>query len=122
MRAGLRLGDAGRVWEFPARVRFHDRAARDERRHIARHHTFSGSRRVRGSVTWLWARLPGSATIFDIRGLVKVSGTVNDHPGDGAFMALGDGTHKLPIAAAILHAVGRSEGVDVTIHPTHRRT
>ena len=77
--------------------------------------------RVREGDTWICVQLPNSATIFGTRGLVKVSGTVDDHPFDGAFMALGDGTHKLPISAAIRRIIDKSEGDDVTIHLTYRR-
>ena len=77
--------------------------------------------RVREGDTWICVQLPDSATIFGTRGLVKVSGTVDDRPFDGAFMALGDGTHKLPISAAIRRAIDKSEGDEVTIHLTHRR-
>jgi hypothetical protein len=66
--------------------------------------------------------LPDSATIFGTRGLVKGSGTVDGEPFDGAFMALGDGRHKLPIAAAIRRAIGKQDGDDVVVHLTQRRS
>jgi hypothetical protein len=76
--------------------------------------------KVRPGDTWTCVQLPESATIFGTRGLVKVASTVDGQPFTGAFMALGDGTHKLPIAAAIRKAIGKSDGDEVEVHLNER--
>ena len=76
--------------------------------------------KVRPGDTWTCVQLPDSARIFGTRGLVKVSGTIDGHPFTGAFMALGDGTHKPPVAAPIRQAIRKSDGDDVDVHLTRR--
>jgi hypothetical protein len=49
-----------------------------------------------------------------------VKGTINDHPFLSSFMALGDGTHKLPVKAEIRDAIGKGIGDMVTVHLTER--
>ena len=70
---------------------------------------------------WTVVVMPDSGTFFGTRKPVKVGGTVDGHPFEATLLPKGDGTHIIPIKAALRKIIGKDQG-DVTIHITRRFT
>ena len=69
---------------------------------------------------WTCVVMDDAAELFGTRGLVKIRGAIDGEPFDGALMAQGDGTHRLPVKAQLRKAIGKQAGDTVHVRIDER--
>ena len=52
--------------------------------------------------------------------MVRVRGTIDGHPFESSFMAMGDGRHMLPVKTAVRDAIRKQAGKRVTVQLNER--
>ena len=69
---------------------------------------------------WTCVVMDDVAELFGTRGLVKIRGAIDGESFTGALMAQGDGTHRLPVRAAVRKAIGKEAGDTVRVRIDER--
>ncbi|WP_026876328.1 DUF1905 domain-containing protein [Jiangella gansuensis] len=69
---------------------------------------------------WAVVTVPASGELFGTRRPVKVTGTLDGQAFQATLLPQGDGTHMLPIRAALRAATGKGSGDEVAVHLDQR--
>jgi hypothetical protein len=69
---------------------------------------------------WTCVLMDDVAELFGSRGLVKIRGAIDGEPFTGALMAQGDGTHRLPVKAALRKTIHKEAGDTVRVRIDER--
>jgi Domain of unknown function (DUF1905) len=69
---------------------------------------------------WTCVVMSDVPALFGTRGLVKIRGTIDGEPFVGALMAQGDGTHRLPVKAALRKVIAKEAGETVRVRIDER--
>jgi hypothetical protein len=69
---------------------------------------------------WTCVVMDDVVGLFGTRGLVKIRGAIDGESFAGALMAQGDGTHRLPVRAALRKTIGKEAGDTVHVRIDER--
>ncbi len=84
--------------------------------------TFTTTITTEANSGWTCVVMPDSGTFFGTRKAVKVSGTIDGHPFEATMLPMGDGTHMVPLKAALRKTIGKTLGDTATVQLTERRS
>lgn len=73
-----------------------------------------------GPTAWCTVTVPDSGRILGTRKPVKIEGMVDGEPIAATLLPQGDGTHMLPLRAAVRKAIGKDSGERVRVHIERR--
>lgn len=65
---------------------------------------------------WACVIVPGSGDYFGTRKPVKVSGTMDGQEFQATMLPMGDGTHMLPVKAALRKKLNKDCGDEISVH------
>lgn len=82
--------------------------------------TFTASITTEANSGWTCVAMPDSGDIFATRNAVKVAGTIDGKPFQATLLPMGDGTHMVPLKAALRKSLGKGIGDNVAVH-LHQR-
>ena len=69
---------------------------------------------------WTCVVMPGSGDFFGTRRAVKVTGTIDGHPFQATLLPIGDGTHMVPLKAALRRVIDKDIGDNINVHLEQR--
>jgi hypothetical protein len=85
-------------------------------------HVFTSPMTTEANSGWTCVVVVNSGTIFGTRRAIKVAGSVDGHDFEATMLPIGDGTHMLPIKAALRRRLGKDLGDVVSVRLTERRS
>jgi hypothetical protein len=81
---------------------------------------FSGPICTEKNSGWTCVVVPESGGVFGTRKPVRVAGTIDGHEFQATMLPLGDGTHMVPLKAALRKVLGKAVDDRVTVHLAQR--
>lgn len=84
--------------------------------------TFTAKITTEANSGWTCVVMPASGEFFGTRKAVKVTGLIDDHPFQATLLPMGDGTHMVPLKAALRKTIGKTIGQTATVQLQQRRS